>query len=308
MKSNRLPRFKRAATVALMQVTERDREIIRQVHRHRFLRSSQIVALIGSGSQQLLRRLQLLYHHGYLERPRSQIDYFHQGGSRHMVYGLGNKGDLLLKQELGTSFREISSGEKSRSVGRVYLEHALLVSEVMVALELACRKAGHVRLIAGNELLAFGHAASPPQAFKWSVKAENGMKLGIIPDRVFALEIHNQDGTSQRAYFFLEADRGTMPVFRKELFQTSFYRKLLAYEATWSQSIHRARFGFHRFRVLTVAAGAARVASFVEACSKLKSGHGLFLFADATALRAGGDIFALPWKTGRTGETSRLLD
>src|SRR5579862_2962912 len=154
MESKRLPRFKRAREVAPMQLTERDRAIIRQVHRHRFVRSSHIAGLLDDTSQQLLRRLQLLFHHGYLERPRSQIDYFHRGGSRHIVYGLGNKGASLLKQELGASFRELRSGEKNRSVGRVYLEHALFVSDVMVALELACRKVGHVRLIVGDELLS----------------------------------------------------------------------------------------------------------------------------------------------------------
>ena len=61
-----------------MQLTERDREIIRLVHRHRFLRSSHICSLIPGSPQQLLRRLKLLYHHGFLERPRSQIDYYHQ--------------------------------------------------------------------------------------------------------------------------------------------------------------------------------------------------------------------------------------
>src|SRR6185436_13430834 len=105
MESSRLPRFKRAPTVAPIQLTERDREIIRLVHRYRFLRSPQIAALMADSSQQLLRRLQLLYHHGYLERPRAQMDYYHDGGSRHIVYGVGNKGGALLKQEAGISFR-----------------------------------------------------------------------------------------------------------------------------------------------------------------------------------------------------------
>jgi hypothetical protein len=38
MESHRLPRFKRASAVAPIQITERDGEIIRSVHRHRFLR------------------------------------------------------------------------------------------------------------------------------------------------------------------------------------------------------------------------------------------------------------------------------
>jgi DNA-binding Lrp family transcriptional regulator len=299
---SRLPRFKRTTTVARMALTERDRQIIRLVHRHRFLRSPQIVALIGGSSQQLLRRLQLLYHHGYLERPRAQIDYYHQGGSRHIIYGLGNKGGgMLLKQELGVAFREFSWGEKNRAVGRMFLEHALLVSDVMVTIELACRERG-IRLVTERELVLPGKH----QPFRWRVNIHNHVKLGVIPDRVFALELLDASGSSRRAYFFLEADRGTMPVTRRNLSQTSFYRKLLAYEATWTQNLHRIRFGFHRFRVLTVTTSTARVKSLVDACSQLERGHGLFLFADRTILS--GDMFSSIWQTGKPGETGSLLD
>src|SRR5437016_5148952 len=64
------------------------------------------------------------------------------------------------------------------------------------------------------------------QSFQWQVKIGGGTKLGVIPDRVFALEYADQYDQMQRAYFFLEADRGTMPVTRHTLSQTSFYRKL----------------------------------------------------------------------------------
>jgi hypothetical protein len=69
-------------------------------------------------------------------------------------------------------------------------------------------------------------------AMKWWAKMAGGVKLGVIPDRIFTLEYTDQAGKVQRVYFFLEADRGTMPVVRKGLVQTSFFRKLLAYEAT----------------------------------------------------------------------------
>src|SRR6266550_2423837 len=121
MESSRLSRFRRSATVVPIRLTDRDHEIIRLLHRHRFLRSTQILALIGGSSQQLLRRLKLLYHNGFLERPRSQLDYYHQGGSRHIVYGLGKQGAALLQQELGVGFRELSSDEKNRSARRVFL-------------------------------------------------------------------------------------------------------------------------------------------------------------------------------------------
>lgn len=298
----RLPRFKRVTPVAPMELTVRDREIIRLVHRHRFLRSPQIVALLGGSPQQLSRRLQLLYHHGYLERPRAQLQYYERGGSKSIAYGLGNKGGALLNQELGMAVRPVSWGEKNRAIGRIYLEHALLVSDVMVALELACRKRGDVRLLYEDQLSFDGER----KLFRWRVKVQGGIKLGVIPDRVFALEYLDQHGESQRVHFFLEADRGTMPVKRRNLSQTSFYRKLLAYEATWAQKIHQRNLGIHRFRVLAITTSVARMESLIEACSQLKRGRGLFLFADRTILS--GDVLSASWQSGKPGETGSLLD
>jgi hypothetical protein len=171
----------------------------------------------------------------------------------------------------------------------------------MVSLELACRRHG-VRLLYEDEL----DLPVVKQPFQWRVKIGGGMNLGVIPDRVFALEYRNQTGQTERAYFFLEADRGTMPVVRKSLAQTSFRRKLLAYEATWANKVHQRHLGIPRFRVLTVTTIAARVKSLLEACSQLKRGHGLFLFADQSVLE--NDVFSALWRNGKTGELSPLLD
>ncbi len=304
MKLTRLPRFKRASAIPQIQLTQRDLTIIRLIHRHRFLRSSHISALIGGSERQILRRLQLLFHHGYLERPRAQLEYFHKGGSRPMAYGLGNKGAALLREEFGITFRHLRWSEKNRSVGRMFLEHALLVSDIMVSIELACRSRG-IRLLTEHDLSSHSNRKSP--SFRWRVNMDSQVKLGIIPDRVFAVEYSVHSGKTERAYFFLEADRGTMPVTRRTLSQTSFHRKLLAYEATWSQSIHQTRFGFHRFRVLTVTKSVARLESLVEACATLERGRGLFLFSERSAFNHKGDIFSVLWRTG-TGDTVRLLD
>jgi len=205
---------------------------------------------------------------------------------------------MLLKQELGDS---LLWSEKNRAVGQIFLEHTLLVSETMVSVELACRKHG-VRLLYEDEL----DLAVKQQPFQWRVKIQGGMNLGVIPDRVFALEYQDQTGQTQRAFFFLEADRGTMPVVRKNLFQTSFRRKLLAYEATWTNKIHQRHLGIHRFRVITVTTIAVRVKSLLEACSQLKRGRGLYLFTDQSVLKK--DSFSPVWRNGKTGELSPLLD
>jgi hypothetical protein len=301
----RLPRFERDSSVSPIDITERDREIIRHIKRHRFLRSSHIIALSGGSAQQVLRRLQLLYHHGYVDRPRTQIDYYNHGGSKVIAYGMGKKGAALLSREYGIAIAQIDWAEKNRTVRQIFLAHALGVADVMVALELACRTSGRARLLYEDELLA---SAETNLSFPWKVDVKGRRNLGIVPDRVFALDFADEDGEGKRAFFFLEADRGTMPVIRENLSQTSFYRKLLAYEATWTQGIHRKRFGFHRFRVLTVTTSAARVQSLVDACSRLRSGHGLFLFADQSALH-NPDIFSAPiWRSGRGGAMASMFE
>jgi DNA-binding Lrp family transcriptional regulator len=291
---SRLPRFKRVASVAPIQLTERDHDILRLVHRHRFLRSHQIFALIGGSAQNLSRRLQRLFHHGYLERPRAQLQYYERSGSQTIAYGLGNKSGSLLK------INPASWGEKNRAIGRMYLAHALLVSDVMVTLELACRQHG-IRLLHKDEL------ELPVEApLHWRVKIRDGTRLGVIPDRVSALEYADQNGQVQRIYYFLEADRGTMPVVREKLAQSSFYRKLLTYEATWANKVHQRHLGIPRFRVLTVTTSAARVKSLLDACSRLHCGHGLFLFADQTVLEK--DLLTAVWQCGKAAVLSALLD
>jgi len=306
MSSSRHPRFKRSATVDPIRLTERDRTIIQTVYKHRFLSSSHLIKLLGESRQPILRRLQLLYHHGFLERPRAQINYYHKGGSRHIVYGIGNKGAALLKQELGLPLRVLRWSEKNRAVGRIFLEHALLVSDVMVAFEIACRESSKIQFLTEDQLptnIGDGH-----RSFHWNVTLSTGEKLGIIPDRIFALKYSGEAGKCNRAFFFLEADRGTMPIKRRQLSQTSFYRKLLGYEATWAQSIHRSRFGFHRFRVLTITTSAGRLRSLAEACSQLKSGHGLFLFTDQKLLGGHTNVLSSIWQTWKQGEIVSLLN
>jgi Replication-relaxation len=290
----KLPRFERVSKVAPIKLTERDCKIIRLIHRHRFLRSHQITALIGGSAQNLSRRLQWLFHHGYLERPRAQLQYYERSGSQTIAYGLGNKSGSLLQLD------PAAWGEKNRAIGRMYLAHALLVSEVMVSLELECQRHG-IRLLHEDELNL------PVEApLHWRVKIRDGTKLGVIPDRVFALEYADQNRQVQRVYYFLEADRGTMPVVRENLSQTSFCRKLLAYEATWANKVHQRHLGIHRFRVLTVTTSAARVKSLLNACARLQRGHGLFLFADESVLQF--NLLTAVWQCGKDGGLSALAD
>jgi DNA-binding Lrp family transcriptional regulator len=307
MPTSRLPRFQRVPHLPRIELTARDREILRQVRRHRFLRSSQIVSLLGGSRQHVIRRLQLLFHHGYLERPRAQIDYFHRGGSQSIAYGLGSKGARWLARELSLP-RRADWGASNRTVGRLFLEHALLTSEIMVTLEVACRRHRHLRLLGAEELPLPKGVRGKREPFRWNVRLADGTKVGLIPDRVFGLELTQPGKDPIRAYFFLEADRATMPIVRPTLSRSSIQRKLLAYEATWSQGLHRSLWGFHRFRVLTVTTSPGRVKNLVEACRGLARGQGLFLFTAAAALRTATDPLALMCEAARADHPESLLD
>ena len=291
----RLPRFKRSPDIPPLRLTNRDVEILKCFQRHRFLRSDHIVLLSSGSQQQVLRRLQRLFHHGYLERPTCQIDYYHSG-SRRIAYGLDNKGAAWLKRELSLQFHQLDWKQKGR-VGRLFLEHALLVSDIMVAVELACRNRKDIRLLSADEL----QIPNMREPFQWKVDIGQRQKIGVIPDRVFGLEFNGA-----QCWYFVEADRGTMPITRGNLDQTSFQRKLLAYEATWSQNLHRSRFGWQRFRVLTVTTSSERVQGIKEACQELAHGHGLFLFMDAAAMAEHADILTIPWQTSRPEMTATL--
>ena len=305
----RLPRFERARARSMI-LTPRDLQILRAVHRYRLLRSTHLIALADGSPQTALRRLQLLFHHGYLDRPTAQLDWYVRG-SEPLAYALGNRGAQALAAESELKSGALRWEMKNRDFSRLFLRHTLAVAEVMVAFEVACLGREGVTLIQPEEVLR----AAPPETrrlrlpFRWQVEIREGQKLhrlGVEPDRVFALRFAGAPEGRQVAYFFLEADRGTMPVARKGLEQTSFRRKLLSYRETWRQGLHKAHLGIPNFRVLTVTTSKERVRHLVAACQSLGgSGGGLFLFADQGALGQG--LLSYEWVNGRN-EVLELSD
>src|SRR4029077_11756109 len=248
------------------------------------------------------RRLQLLFHHGYLDRAPMQLDWYTRG-SEPLVYALGNPGAEVLETEGELRRGGIRWDTKNRNLSRVFLHHTLAVSEVMVAFEVACRSREDVRFISPEEILAVAPVATRRLRlpFRWQVEVRQGgqtYRLGVEPDRVFGLHLESEPDNRRRTFFFLEADRGTMPVVREGLAQTSFLRKLLAYRETWRQGLHTAHLGLPNFRVLTVTTSRERVRHLVEACGSLAGGSGIFLFMDQESL-ASGNILEHEWVNGR---------
>ncbi len=152
--------------------------------------------------------------------------------------------------------------------------------DIMVALELACRQRGDVRLLIEHEIPIPTATRNQRAPFQWTVTGSGKEKLGVIPDRVFALEFTDK---SERILCFLEADCRTMPVERAKHDASSISQKLHAYARTWKAGIHRSRFGISRVRVLTVTSSESRCENIRTAASAVSGGHGIFLQTNITA-------------------------
>ena len=309
----RRSRFKRAAPSPL-RLTNDDLVILRHIAKHRFLRSTHLARLLPHRSyKKLLQRLGELYHNGFVDRPRAQLDYYAIAGSAPIVYALGNRGALALAEHDGMDRSHVDWTWKNRSVGRLFIEHTLLTADVMVAAKCTLLTRPDVLLVDARQILAAvpdsTRAAANP--FKLQTRTTHEGKLidaSVIPDAVFGLDFTH---LRKRKYFFLEADRATMPIVRADFGQTSYARKLLGYLAGGGKSnVFGTHFGIGNFRVLTVTTSVERTASMIDALKRLTGGTGShqFLFLDRATLRGSIDLLSVEWITGTAHSPTLCAD
>lgn len=290
----RRPRFKRQDPLPFAP-TDDDRMIVRHLAEHRFLRSTHLVQLLARPSDKIVRRLALLYHNGYLDRPRAQRKIFGQGANAPLIYALGQKSSRLFG-----ALDSIDWAGKNRSVTEPYIEHALMTADFMVALECAVRSQPAVRLLRAADIADDVRRATGLEHHSWTMTThvpDEDIEIGVVPDKVFALEFTN---TGRRNYFLLEADRSTMPVDRASLAQSSFKKKLLAYHLAHQAKRHVALWGIPGFRVLTITKSTERIESMIAVLKSITGGKGsnVFLFARLQTILQ-NDPLGITWRSGK---------
>ena len=288
----RRPRFRRASEPPAFRLTDDDVEIVRQLARHRFLRSTHVAALVGRSPDRTNDRLLRLFHSGYVDRPRAQLDYYPTSGSAPLLYALADRGARLLIEREGAAFSNVEWSRKNREAGRPFIEHQIEIVNFEVALQQAVAQRSDVRLIAPEDMkLAASRrpmrAGRPPFAMRAKLSHRGKVReISVIPDLVFGLQL----ATGERRNFVAEIDRGTMPISRSDPSQTSFERKMRVYLAAHAAQQHQRQFGWRNFRVLTITTTTARVGAMLEALRRLRVSHAtsapLFLFTTFNDLRA----------------------
>jgi hypothetical protein len=294
----RQPRFQRHRhRKPAMVLQERDTAIVRLVADYRIISSEEIQALIPGSHQSILRRLQKLYHAGYLDRPRHQKLL----PNRRMIYALGQYGAQLLAQGKERDFvppRDIS--ERNRELKLGFLDHALMISRFRAVLELACRGRDDVRLESWRQ----------DDEIRDSVQAdlpEGPARIPVCPDAWFVLALPKEPAGSNRINVFFEADRSTMSLKR-------FLTKMRGYWHYRQSGQQTDRFGFRNFLVLTLAPSAERAENLRQITEQVdESQHTsrrMFLFGaqDLCTLAEPSRVLGPVWTTPASRERHSLLE
>ena len=302
IKPDRRPRFRHASEAPAFRLTEDDVNIVRQLARYRFLRSTHIAALMGRSHDRTNDRLLNLFHAGFVDRPRAQLDFYPTSGSAPMVYALADRGARLLIERDGIGFANVEWSRKNREVGRPFIEHQLEIIDFTIAVQLASFGREDVKFISPEELVQEFPDQRLPRVnpFKLSTQiSDKGIchEVGLIPDFTFGLRF--PDGS--RRCFMVEIDRDTMPILRSDIGQTSFARKMRSYLSAHAAKLHERQFGWKTFRVLTVTTDEFRIRSMQQAAADMRIPHSLgaplFLFATREEL-TGVDPLAHLWRDG----------
>jgi hypothetical protein len=250
----RLPKNKRVEKAPRMVLRKRDKEIILEVFRCRFLRRDQIERLFFTSTVACNRRLKKLYQHRFLERIYPPVSF----GLSQACYALDKEGAKLVASELNVRKPSLLWKRRDNKVGFFFLEHILAVNEFKVNLVLALRDKDDAKL------LFFKHEW---EDLKDRVSDLRGKRpyLPVTPDAFFGIETERG-----RAYFFLEADRGTQTLKR-------FREKIIAYRQYWKEGKYQEKYGFKNFRVLTVTTSKKRLLNLLSSAEK-EGAKTMFLF------------------------------
>ena len=301
MSPARRPHFRRQNPPSI-RLTDDDVAIFRHLAKHRFLRVTDIARLLERPYKKIAERLAALYHNQYVDRPRKQQEFYSPTKREPYVYAPGNRGVQILAELDDVDAPKVDWTDKNRDATRPFIQHALLIADVMVGLELATRDHPNIDLIEPHLILARAPLETQRDINPWKWRAKvpwqrETYDLALVPDRVFGLQFND---IRKRAYFFLEADRGTMPIKRNNLYQSSMQKKFLGYLAGHRAKHHTQRYGIGNFRVLTVTTSSDRANNMIDNLKELTGGRGsgLFLFAPACELRATANIFNLDLRTG----------
>jgi hypothetical protein len=284
-------------------------QIIRAIYACRALTTPQIHTLFFVGPQEngsqrqpittavstrCQRRLQLLYHHGYIhrdEQPQRLAE-----GRKPLVYLLDEKGARLLAQARRTEGAEIDWKKKDNRISPMFLEHLLATNDVRIAIQLAANRHGIALERWLDERTLKSSAMKDYVRTTWTDRGgrRQDERLAVVPDGYFALS-HGPN----RGHFFLEIDLATEPGKR-------WAHKVRAYLAYIQSGLYQKRYQTRSLRVLTVTTGPKRLANLIRSTEAL-GGGALFWFTTLGEASARAVLHLPIWRRAKHEGVHALL-
>jgi len=229
------------------RLDEYDDKVLLALYRFRYL-TVDLIAKTGEFSVRTWnRRLKELLLAGYIDRPPGQKWTYRR--HERAIYALGQKGADYLTANFDIHFPPtVKWGEKNRRYrGQDPFSHALSTAEFLIELEIAVAEQGG-KLSHQDEL--FGRDYVTGVSWSTHLATEHEMlSVNLKPDGIFSIQ------SSAKRYplnFFLEIDRGTMPLRSTNFRRSSILKKYLSYADTHNRGLVKEKLGLNNFRVLIV--------------------------------------------------------
>jgi hypothetical protein len=276
------------------EFTKRDLEILKLIYEYRFLTAEHLSLLLEINYKTIIKRLQRLFHWGFLDRPKSQMaDYILK---RHkLIHTLGKKGVEILTEKLGLDRERLNRLANNTDVREMYLHHAMMISNFKTCLALALRKT-EAKIIDWNSQDEMKKIKQELEILEGNQKK----KVVIIPDSIFVIEDKGDE-----MYFMLEADLSTMTNKR-------FLDKMRGYWQLWKQGLQE-KWGFKNFRVLTITKSEARkenLRKITKQADDRKVGSLMFWFTSTEkySLKEPENILKPIWQTPKDDTFHSILE
>ena len=238
----RRSRFARSPTGKQIFLTDRDTAILRWLYRYRYLRATRLAAFIQPKSEKrFIERLGDLYHEtGLVDRPPAQWRRF-DARYQPIIYELSAKGMHYLAGQGELPDRAVTFAKDGQHGAAPHFDHAMMIVDALVAVELATRKETSQRFVPVDEILARMPAATTktakhPLAISVTIKPNGHLPAvktpfttHLVPDALFGIE-HVINGEKLYRFYALECENRS-PQSRYTAKLSSLALKQAAYEA-----------------------------------------------------------------------------
>ena len=242
---------------------ESDLELIRWLADYRYLQPSHLQKLSGRHIVSLRRRLRQLLAERLVDRltlPLSRSRPIDSPPDQY-VYRLGSRGVKLAREALGLD--AVHTEDKKAT----FLEHDLAISAFHLGLELMARESD------GRVVLQWRQTGLQDWA-----RDPDGQRLSVNPDALFSFTDLRLPVDRNTNHFFLEVERSRQHGYANG--ESSFVRKVQAYDAYSKQGRHRQTWGIDGFRVLVIVPTVERAENQRIKVTNTGLEPGRFLFAE----------------------------